>query len=1306
MSTMMFSMPVSASDLEGQKETQSVKEELIEQKDALSVEEKITEPKETESVEKSTGQKETESVDESTVQKETESVDESTKPKETESAKGITQRAPGIISFSKMLTSSPNETITVKCVDDANNILQENITLKVGKISDNAQQTFTKNGKTYRYKEAKGIKTNNFSAYVNFLYIAKYNGKTYYGNNTVSASLLENDEEIVLVYEEVKEQINVNYEVYVNNQRKTNYSGFIDIPHVTNGTIKSNKNESFVFTIDEKEGYKLNTVKYNNKTISPTNGTYITDTLTGNTTIRIDLNEIRKPKLVLDGYNVKYNYSGIEWPSTNASDMKVTTFTSSSPVQFKINALDQDSGGESRVLTTLNLAFKYNGVTVKESQLNVPTFGYEKRTYNLGDGLYVDLTANAYVKQNGLQFQPYDIKIRSDNNRIYDDIYVYSKYKSTEKEETNVTSENGVRNVKGFRVENNHTYPMSSKTGQGITEHGANKAYKIYFDMIPGYAPGSVYVRTFRSNVDDNIFYQVKDSDNATMGERMFEFSTKYDNDIRFNISAGLTTYKVQYSEGNITDNNQYYIKGNTSVKISTKQPYQKNKKFVGWKVDGVYNSKTYKPGDIISINEWLNYGTWDSAKKVKTIKLVPQYIDLGDAVQVAYYLDIKSNDGKFNTKIEGATTYNRSVKVFKEELDKKIKELYPNINLDHYFLDESLYSNMLVDQDQKVFSITYNLSDKQFNVGTMQDLLYTGASEIKDPVVTDAETGTVLTKDVDYTVQHSNQAIDAGKVDVTVIGLGKYSSCTKTVSYNIVAKPINHQDISVDVIPNLTYNGNDQKQSLTVRDSVGNKVLQEGKDYDLVYNGSTTNAGTVTINIKGKGNYSNQRQGSYEILKAYQEAPTGLKGVKPTTYNGTDGKIQGVDNTMEYRKEGETDFKPITGTEIENLGPGKYEVRKKGDANNEPSPTTKVEVPNADLIETAVPTANQGLKYDGTEKTGVDENPAYTLTGHKETAAGNYQATATLNPGYVWADGTSDPKTIDWTIAKGDQSAPTGLTPVKPTTYNGTDGKIQGVDNTMEYRKEGETDFKPITGTEIENLGPGKYEVRKKGDANNEPSPTTKVEVPNADLIETAVPTANQGLKYDGTEKTGVDENPAYTLTGHKETAAGNYQATATLNPGYVWADGTSDPKTIDWTIAKGAQEAPGNLTPVPPTKFNGTDGKIQGVTPDMEYRKEGETDFTPITGTEIANLGPGKYEVRKKGDANFAPSDIVTVIVPNAELIKAIIPTASQDANNPKTGDNNYVSLWLGLLLTSGGAAAVMSAYGIKRRNKKKNN
>ena len=79
---------------------------------------------------------------------------------------------------------------------------------------------------------------------------------------------------------------------------------------------------------------------------------------------------------------------------------------------------------------------------------------------------------------------------------------------------------------------------------------------------------------------------------------------------------------------------------------------------------------------------------------------------------------------------------------------------------------------------------------------------------------------------------------------------------------------------------------------------------------------------------------------------------------------------------------------------------------------------------------------AGKTLTYNGKAQTGVAAAAGYTLSGATAANAGSYQATATLDAGYKWDDGTDEPKTIDWTIAKAaaNVTAPTG----KTITYNG----------------------------------------------------------------------------------------------------------------------------------------------------------------------------------------------------------------------------------------------------------------------------
>ena len=58
--------------------------------------------------------------------------------------------------------------------------------------------------------------------------------------------------------------------------------------------------------------------------------------------------------------------------------------------------------------------------------------------------------------------------------------------------------------------------------------------------------------------------------------------------------------------------------------------------------------------------------------------------------------------------------------------------------------------------------------------------------------------------------------------------------------------------------------------------------------------------------------------------------------------------------------------------------------------------------------------------------------------------------------------------------------------------------------------------------------------------------------------------------------------------------------------------------------------------------------DGKLIGVTDDMEYRKSGETDWIPVsTGGEVTDLVPGTYQVRVRAKGTALSSDPVEVTV-----------------------------------------------------------
>jgi hypothetical protein len=91
------------------------------------------------------------------------------------------------------------------------------------------------------------------------------------------------------------------------------------------------------------------------------------------------------------------------------------------------------------------------------------------------------------------------------------------------------------------------------------------------------------------------------------------------------------------------------------------------------------------------------------------------------------------------------------------------------------------------------------------------------------------------------------------------------------------------------------------------------------------------------------------------------------------------------------------------------------------------------------------------------------------------------------------------------------------------------------------------------------------------------------------------------------------------------------------------------------EWEVftAESNQNQPAPTTPagIAPAAFNGSDGKLIGVTVKMEYRKDGLAEYTPITGDEVTGLTAGKYYVRYMKAGTLQPSPDKEVVIPDGE-------------------------------------------------------
>lgn len=257
-------------------------------------------------------------------------------------------------------------------------------------------------------------------------------------------------------------------------------------------------------------------------------------------------------------------------------------------------------------------------------------------------------------------------------------------------------------------------------------------------------------------------------------------------------------------------------------------------------------------------------------------------------------------------------------------------------------------------------------------------------------------------------------------------------------------------------------------------------------------------------------------------------------------------------------------------------------------------------------------PAVNNSLTYNGTEQTGVtvpagadayytiESIPAWQANAafaqDSEYRSG-YTAVVKLKPGYAWYDSTERTysvadKNVAWSIAA--RKADTDDFVVDTTTLTATFGDpYQGVGVTVaeKYKTHNEdwTD---------------KFEVQYKA----------------ANGAWTSTVPANAGT---------------YQLQVHI-AQDGNFAA------GDVALDETL-------TISPASQAAPDDtkLTATAPTSIDGIDGKIIGVTTDMEYSTDDGQSWTHCTGGTISGSS-GDYQIRYAANQNYKHSDAVTVRIP----------------------------------------------------------
>ena len=521
-----------------------------------------------------------------------------------------------------------------------------------------------------------------------------------------------------------------------------------------------------------------------------------------------------------------------------------------------------------------------------------------------------------------------------------------------------------------------------------------------------------------------------------------------------------------------------------------------------------------------------------------------------------------------------------------------------------------------------------------------------------------------------------------------------------------ITPKSINTQEITVTKPADSKYDGNEHKNLPTVKD--GEKVLVKDTDYTLSYSEDVINAGTVTVTIKGKGNYSQETTVDYQITprtvkltsgsdsKTYDGTPLTKHEVKEDGFVKDDGatyeftgsqtNVGTSDNTFDYAlKDGTFASNYIITTEA-----GKLTVN-----------------PVTDKVTVTIKEHSAEHVYDGTEKTvtGYDvkliSNKHYTkddftFTGTAEvkgTNVGEYpmnvQASDFTNNShnftnvtFIIEDGSLKitPKSIVPSETNGME-----VTGPADTKYNGDEQKLTPVVKDQGKVLTENVDHKLSYIGDTTNVGTVKITIKGKGNYNGSTEVSYKITKRSVTLTSATDskvydkdPLTNhnvtiggdgfvkeEGATYNVTgSQTSVGESDnEFTYTLKSNTKAENYNITTHNGKLIVTAEASE--VTVVITGRNGT------------FPYDGTEKSVKGydvsITQGSTYT---EADFTfsgndEVKGTE-ANTYPMGLKVSDFTNNNTNYSS-VTFVVNDGSLVinpKSIIPDGPDTPDEKKTG------------------------------------
>ena len=544
----------------------------------------------------------------------------------------------------------------------------------------------------------------------------------------------------------------------------------------------------------------------------------------------------------------------------------------------------------------------------------------------------------------------------------------------------------------------------------------------------------------------------------------------------------------------------------------------------------------------------------------------------------------------------------------------------------------------------------------------------YTGSTI--EPTVTVKDGRKTLTAGTDYTVTYKDNT-NVGTATATVTGTGNYTGSVET-KFNITAKALTAS--MVQNIAAQTYTGSPIVPKLTVKD--GETALSKDTDYTVKYQ-NNLNAGTATVTLTGKGNYSDSVSKTFTIKQKDVTAQRDATDIQVVVDKGTfDAPTFGdVTGTLTYSYDGATSYdaivKKLKTLQLGAMGDIGYTYTADGNYTGIITGKlhfTVVNLPAATI--TTAPAAKTGLTFNGTEQVLVNagsgitggtlqyklDGGSYNVELPKATNAGSYTVYYKVK-GNNTTHSDSSEQSFTVTIAP---KTVTAAVSVEPTSYTYTGEAIVPTTVTV---KDGTTVIPAseytVTYGNNTNAGKATVTVKDQDGGNYVVSGTATFTITKAEL--SGVTVSLKGWTYGDTAKTPTvsgnlgggnvtyqyKADNASTYTSTVPTNAGTYTVKATVaeSANYKAATATGSftiaPKTVTnaaVTLSQTSYAYTGRAFQPSVTVKDGTT-----VIPASEYT---------VAYTDNINVGTATVTVSDRAGGNYVVSGTATFTITKAAL------------------------------------------------------